>query len=389
MSLTNKEHYVIGLMSGTSLDGIDVAIVKLTDKNDIKLDLVHFQTFPYPEKVKEDIYALCNPKTSRVDRLSGMNMLLGELYADASLRAIEKAGLNPKDILLISSHGQTIYHQPTPAAVGGQHITSTLQIGDIAVVAERTGITTVGDFRTRDMAAGGQGAPLVPYADFLLFKKQEYGRVIVNIGGIANITVLPKAAQKSDVQAYDTGPGNMLIDYFVHLLTDGKRAYDKDGLIAAQGKVDEQWLKKLLSHEYFQADPPKSTGRELFGKEYARQLWKEADEQSIDPVDRIATITELTAVTLCEEINRHMNEAHIEEILISGGGRNNPTLMKRIKTHLNGVSIKGTDEYGMSADAKEAIIFALLGYQCLQKETNNLPSATGSSKPVVMGKVAW
>lgn len=391
MDIANKDqvHYAIGIMSGTSLDGIDVAIVKISDHLQLAHELIHFHTMPYSQAVKDDIALLCNPKTSRVDKMSGMNMLLGKLYADASLEAIEDAKLKPEDISFISSHGQTIYHQPTQAEVGGHELTSTLQIGDISMIAERTGITTVGDFRTRDMAAGGQGAPLVPYADYLLFNSEDNGRIIVNIGGIANITVLPQNATEHDVQAYDTGPGNMVIDYFAQKLTKGKQAFDKDGVLASKGNVDKSWLQQLLSDEYFQAAPPKTTGREMYGEHYSNKLWNEADALGIDETDRIATITELTAVTLANEIKRHIKHANIKEVLVGGGGRYNPTLMSRINAHLKHLHIAGTDEFGVSPDAKEAIIFALLGYNCLKKETNNLPSATGASESVIMGKIAW
>ena len=291
--------------------------------------------------------------------------------------------------MLISSHGQTIFHQPSPVLVADHEVASTLQIGDISVIAERTGIMTVGDFRTRDMAVGGQGAPLVPYADHLLFKEKQFGRVLVNIGGISNITVLPKNCSVSEVIAYDTGPGNMIMDAFTNWATDGNQSYDKDGILAAKGKVDQHWLQKLLQHDYFKLPPPKSTGRELFGMDFARVLWDEAEKNHISDLDKIATATELTAVTIAQEIGKSVERGKIEEVLISGGGRYNHTLMERISYHLPKVTVKGTEEYDMPADAKEAIVFALLGYQCYRKRPNNLPSATGATRSVVMGKIAW
>lgn len=389
--LNLTESYVVGLMSGTSLDGIDAAVVKIVeDDNGIRLDPFHFLTLPYSADLKEKLLQLCDPDTARLEDLSAMNMLLGERFAEAALSAIKAAGLTQKDILLVSSHGQTVYHQPTPITIVGSEVTSTLQIGDIGVIAERTGIMTVGDFRTRDMAAGGQGAPLVPYADYLLFKKEDFGRVLVNIGGISNLTILPKNSSEKEVLAYDTGPGNMIIDSFTQWATDGKQTYDKDGAMAAKGSINQAWLNELVSHPYYFESPPKSTGRELFGIHYAKKLWKEAEDHSINHLDKIATVTELTAITVAIEINKFIEQASIEEVLISGGGRYNKTLMDRFTYHLPAnITIQGTDEYGVPSDAKEAMVFALLGYQCYHKKTNNLPSATGANHPVIMGKIAW
>ncbi|MFC0302127.1 anhydro-N-acetylmuramic acid kinase [Virgibacillus soli] len=381
--------YAVGLMSGTSLDGIDAAVVKITETEEKpNIQLVHFLSSSYSQKMKEEILALCDPQKAKVEDISTMNMLLGEMFAEAALKAIHDAKLLPEDILFISSHGQTIFHQPKPKVIAGKDITSTLQIGDIGVIAEVTGITTVGDFRTRDMAAGGQGAPLVPFADYLLFKEKEYGRVLVNIGGISNFTILPKDCQESDVIAYDTGPGNMIIDAFVYWATEGMQTYDKDGARAAAGNINEEWLQELLQHEYYGLPYPKSTGREMFGTEYARALWEIKSNMHVN--DKIATVTDLTAKSIAQEIRKHADKSNIKEVLISGGGRYNQTLMERIAFHLpKGITVAGTEKYGMSADAKEAITFALLGYQCYYRKTNNLPTATGATKPVVMGKIAW
>lgn len=257
-------------------------------------------------------------------------------------------------------------------------------------MAERTGITAVGDFRTRDMAVGGSGAPLVPYADHMLYAKEKYGRVLVNIGGISNITVLSKGAIAANVIAYDTGPGNMIIDAFVSWATAGRECFDRNGDIARRGMVDERWLNKLLDHPYFEQNYPKSTGREMFGVGFARKIWEEAESLYINQVDRIATVTALTAKTIAKEILNHSKTAYVKEVLISGGGRNNQTLFNSIQEYLpKDISVVGIEEYGMVADAKEAVIFALLGYQCFKKKTNNLPSATGATKEVVMGKIAW
>lgn len=385
-----KEKYAVGLMSGTSLDGIDAALVKISDSEvDIQVDLVHFTSTDYSSAIQAELLKLCHPDTASLDVISKMNMYLGELFADTALKVIHEAGMHEKDIHCIGSHGQTIYHQPDAEKMDGKEITSTLQIGDIGVIAEKTGITTVGDFRTRDMAAGGQGAPLVPYADYMLFTEPKTSRVLLNIGGIANVTVLPAGAHESDVFAYDTGPGNMLIDAFAKWTTDGQQTVDLDGRLAAQGEINEAWLNELLLHEYFSRPSPKSTGRELFGEQYAIQLWNKAEETKMSGVDRLATITELTARTISNEIKNYIEQHDITEVLVSGGGRYNPALMNRIRANLANLDIKPTDDVNTDADAKEAIVFALLGYQCFQQRTNSLPTVTGASYPVVMGKIAW
>ncbi|MCC3356357.1 anhydro-N-acetylmuramic acid kinase [Bacillus sp. REN16] len=380
---------VVGLMSGTSLDGIDAAVVKIseTDNQEIKIKLIRFTTLPYSESMRERILALCDPDRSRLEDISLSNMLLGELFAKATKKVITEAGLEMKDVDLISSHGQTIFHQPEGRQVEGYNLRSTLQIGDIAVIAERTGIMTVGDFRTRDMAVGGQGAPLVPYADDLLFRENSKGRILANIGGIANLTVLPPAESNEQVHAFDTGPGNMLIDAFTTWATNGKQTFDKNGEIAAKGKIDEKWLEELLDHDYYRLLAPKSTGREQFGLDYAKDLWnKKAD---LAPEDKIATITELTARTIADECKRFVDSYKINEVIISGGGWYNQTLRRKLQAHLPpSYKLGSTDELGIPADAKEAIVFALLGYQCINKRPNNLPSATGAKSPVIMGKIA-
>lgn len=234
MKAQSQSVYAVGVMSGTSLDSVDAALVKITEGNDqIDVKLVHFLTLPYTNELKNRLLKLCMPNEAKIEDISSMNMFLGELFAEVSLKVIEEASIHKEDILLISSHGQTIYHQPEPIIIEGKEIISTLQIGDINVIAERTGIMTVGDFRTRDMAAGGQGAPLVPYADYMLFKEKAFGRVLVNIGGISNITILPKNCLSSEVIACDTGPGNMLIDAFTSRVTNGVQSFDDEGSLAA------------------------------------------------------------------------------------------------------------------------------------------------------------
>ncbi|MEH7222314.1 anhydro-N-acetylmuramic acid kinase [Bacillus sp. JJ1566] len=384
-----SQKLVVGLMSGTSLDGLDAAVVNISESENqkIQVKLIHFSTLPYSETMRERILALCDPNRARLEDISLSNMLLGELFAKAAIKVVTEAGLEMKDVDLISSHGQTIFHQPEGKKTEGYNLTSTLQIGDIAVIAERTGVMTVGDFRTRDMAVGGQGAPLVPYADDLLFRINSNGRILANIGGIANITVLPPIESNDQVLAFDTGPGNMLIDAFATWATNGKQTFDRNGELAAKGKVDEKWLEELLDHDYYRLAAPKSTGRELFGLDYAKVLWNA--KADLAPGDKVATITELTARTIAEECKRFIDSYKISEIFISGGGWYNQTLRKRLQANLpSSVKLGSTDELGLPADAKEAIVFALLGYQCINKRPNNLPSATGAHSPVIMGKMA-
>ncbi|WP_010677289.1 anhydro-N-acetylmuramic acid kinase [Bacillus timonensis] len=384
-----SDKVVVGLMSGTSLDGIDAALVSISEDEHqkIQVKLKHFSTLSYSESMRERILALCDPNRARLEDISITNMLLGEMFAEAAKKVVAEAGLKMSDVDLISSHGQTIFHQPEGKMTEGYNLASTLQIGDIAVIAERLGIMTVGDFRTRDMAVGGQGAPLVPYADDLLCRTESNGRILANIGGIANLTVLPPTKSNEQVLAFDTGPGNMLMDAFTTWATDGKQTFDKNGELAAKGKVDEKWLEELLKHDYYRLPPPKSTGRELFGYDYAKELWNE--KADLPPEDKLATITELTARTIADDCKRFIDSYNIQEIFISGGGWYNQTLRKRLLDNLPpSIKLGSTDDLGIPADAKEAIVFALLGYQCINKRPNNLPSATGASTSVIMGKIA-
>ncbi len=386
-----KKMTVCGLMSGTSLDGVDVAIVEFTPSLHGKIDysLVYFNTIDYDEPLKEKLQDIVLPN-SQSPAISSMNMLLGEVFADAVLETVEQSGLTLSEIDLIASHGQTIFHEPERNVNDPHHRANTLQIGDISVIAEKTGIPTIGDFRTRDVAVGGQGAPLVPFADYHLFRSDEVGRALINIGGITNVTILKKKATENDVIAYDTGPGNMMIDAFVHYYSNGKMSYDRNGELASKGIVQEKWLDELMNHAYFSKDYPKSTGREEFGFDYAKKLWEEAAALNISELDRIATITALTARTLTKELNEFIKTGHLHEVYVSGGGVHNEILLQLINEDLmNDIEVKKVEELGMSSDAKEALVFALLGFLGFQKQTNNLPQATGANKAVIMGKISW
>jgi anhydro-N-acetylmuramic acid kinase len=350
---------VAGVMSGTSLDGIDVAVI---DINKSKIETVAHNSTPYPAAVRQAILDASTPAD-----ISRLNFQLGELYA----QAVKKVGVPLKTIELIGCHGQTIYHQ-------GKKPTNTLQIGESAVIAERLGIPVINDFRVRDIAAGGQGAPLVPFVDYLLFTHKKRTRVALNIGGIANITYLPARAKPEDVIAFDTGPGNMVIDALVSAHTKGKQLFDRDGTIAAKGHVDRKLLDKLLVDRYYKQKPPKSAGREQYGADFIASLPK------LKLPDLIATATALTAATIAMGV--HL-AGKPDELIASGGGVHNRQLMGNLAALLPDVKISTTSDYGIDADAKEAIAFAVLAYMTYHARFGNLPSATGAKRPVILGKL--
>lgn len=337
---------VAGVMSGTSLDGINVAIVEIRGR---RIETIAFRSTPYPKRVRE---ALLNLST--VAEVSRLNFELGELYAKAIL-AIEQP------VELIGLHGQTIYHQ------GGKH---TLQIGEAAVVAERTGVDVISNFREADIAAGGQGAPLVPFVDRLLFGGSRKPRAILNIGGIANVTLLPEGI------AFDTGPGNMVIDALVTHMTNGRQRFDRDGKIARRGTVSMDLLIKLLGNPYYRLVPPKSCGREQFGREFVAELIA----TGLPMEDLVATATELTARTIVGAVVAR------EETIASGGGVHNRFLMQRLRTF---VRVRSSAEFGIDPDAKEAIAFAVLAYQTALGRPGNLPVATGARRAAILGKRSY
>jgi len=369
-------------MSGTSLDGIDAALVEIKGSGlSTKVRLIDFVTQPYTDEEKKDILCLCAVNTSSVDEICRMNVYLGRRMAQAAVKVMEKAGIGRSDVDFISSHGQTIYHIPEKHA--------TLQIGELAEIAAGTGCLTVGDFRPSDMAAGGQGAPLVPYMDYLLFRDSQKGRALLNIGGISNVTVLKSGAGPEDVKAYDTGPGNMLIDAIARIGTENALHYDKDGILAARGVINTDWLNELLNgDEYIRAAPPKSTGREYYSMELAGSLWTQGRARGLGLEDITATITAYTAASIQYHFQHFIDpEENIGEVFVGGGGVNNPTLMKYLRERLK-QKVMPMEAVGFNSDAKEAVAFAILGNEFLQGNPNNLPSATGACRPVVMGKLA-
>ncbi|MDQ0340872.1 anhydro-N-acetylmuramic acid kinase [Caldalkalibacillus uzonensis] len=374
---------VVGLMSGTSLDGIDAAVVEIEGVNqDLKVRLLHFWTLPFTPREREELLGLCQPGMSSVDRICTMNVWLGHKLAQAALHAIRQAGMRQDDIDLVCSHGQTIYHAPGNRA--------TLQIGELAVIAEETGCLTIGDFRPHDMAAGGQGAPLVPYVDYVLFRHNRNGRVLLNVGGISNVTCIPAAAAPEHVIAFDTGPGNVLIDQMVYLSTQGQQSFDLDGQIALQGHVDEKWLSDIIAQDsYLLKSPPKSTGREYYHTAYARKLYEQGKRRGLSDVDIVATITAYTVSGITANLEQFVHpKMKTDEIYISGGGRHNRALVGMLSEKLK-INVLPFEKLGFPSDAKEAIVFAVLGYELLCGNANNLPSATGAKKRVPMGKIVF
>jgi anhydro-N-acetylmuramic acid kinase len=388
--LVKKEKkYVIGLMSGTSVDGIDAAIVEITGHGlETTVNLIAFETFPFPPDVPQRILALCQPDTSRVDDICEMNFYIGHLFAEAVKHILQKNGMFTRDIDLIGSHGQTIHHLPRLDEPQGKiKIPSTLQIGEPAVIAHETGIPTIADFRVADMAAGGQGAPLVSYPDYLLFRDTAKTVGLLNIGGIANLTVLPANGSFDSVSAADTGPGNMCVDAVVSEITDGKERYDEAGRRAAQGTPHQSLIDEWLKHPFFHLPPPKTTGREMFGHTFALECLTVCREHNLSDNDSVATLTELTVQTVALYISQFVSEQNpIDRLYVSGGGVHNQTLMKRLSEVLANTVVEPVDTSGISADAKEAIAFAILANESLHGQAGNLPSATGASMRKVLGK---
>ncbi|MEK3885521.1 anhydro-N-acetylmuramic acid kinase [Paenibacillus sp. PL2-23] len=382
--------YAVGLMSGTSLDGVDAAVVRIEGSGpDTKVGLVHYYSRPYDQELRARLKELCDPRSSDVSRICGMNAYMAEVFAAATIEAVREAGLSMSDIAFVSSHGQTIWHMPEGAEGDPYLIRSTLQIGDLSILAKKTGKLTVGDFRPADMAVGGQGAPLVPYGDLILFRHPSKGRMLQNIGGIGNCTVLPPNAGIDDLFAFDTGPGNMIIDQVVQTLSDGEMSYDANGAWAALGRPDAELLASLLSHPYFKGAPPKSTGRELFGAAYTTELLAQASERGLAAADIVATATALTAHTIadaCRELV--LPRCRVDEVIVSGGGAHNATLLRMLGELLPQQRLMTSGELGLADDAKEAVIFALLGHDFLRGIPNNVPAATGADCRTVMGKLA-
>lgn len=391
---THLSRYAVGLMSGTSVDGIDAAVVQITDCPDGKMSvkLIAFENTPFPAAVREDIFTLFDPLKATVNKIGSMNVLLGELYAEASLSVIAAAGLSIADIAVIGSHGQTIYHAPEVEKLHGYEIHYTVQIGEGSVIAARTGIPCVSDFRPADMAVGGQGAPLVPFTEYLLYREAHRTLLLQNIGGIGNMTVIPAGCTQEQVYAFDTGPGNMIIDGVVERLYPGQQTMDTGGAIARNGRIHEGLLNLLTQEPYYTQPLPKSTGREQFGSAYIDWLLAYAKQQNIIAEDVVATVTMLTAWSIGDAYRRYVRDHDPADVLlVGGGGSYNPVMIEFLRQEMEpmGVQVMTQEEIGQSSDAKEAVAFALLADYTLKQQPNNLPNVTGAARPIIMGKISY
>jgi anhydro-N-acetylmuramic acid kinase len=386
----------VGLISGTSVDGIDAALVRIDGHaQQAKIDLIAFETFPYPAEVRAELLALYEDQTSAIARLSSMNVVIGELFAQATLDICDKANIDSRDLEVVGSHGQTVWHQPKHDPAISYSTTSTIQIGEPAVIANRTCAPVFANFRVSDIAVGGQGAPLAPYFDWAIHSDPVRNRAIQNIGGIGNVTWLPAGGAIEDVIAFDTGPGNMLIDGVISALSNGEMVYDKDGQLASEGEVDGGMIGHLLEDPYLQQPPPKSTGREYYNSGQVRDLMA---NMALEPgalgnpdadIQRrcrivIATATAFTAQSIANAYRTFL-PALPDDVLVNGGGARNPTLMRMIAQALPGSNVVPSDEFGINADAKEAMLFALIAHDSLAGLPTNIPPATGAHRPVTLG----
>ena len=378
---------VAGVMSGTSADGINVALVEIgpPGPKGQTIDLLGHAEYPYPRDVRRAILASMNAERASVANLARLNFLLGELYAEAILKAQAKFRLKTA---LIGCHGQTLYHQGEPARFLGRKIAATWQTGEAAAIAARVGATVVSDFRPADMAAGGKGAPLVPFLDYMIYRDARVGRIVQNIGGIANLTAIPAGASPDKLIAFDTGPGNMVIDAVTDRLFG--KAYDKGGRIAASGRVLGRVVKDVLRMPFFRRKPPKTAGREEFGREFADEFICRCGNAR--KVDVVATATALTAGSIAEAVRRFPSrQGKFREFVVSGGGTQNPTLMKMLAAELAdwGLKIRSSDEFGIPSSAKEAVAFALMAYETWSGRPSNVLSATGAKRSAVLGKISY
>ena len=387
----HHDRLAVGLMSGTSLDGVDAALVRISgpaEKPAVRL--LSFLTVPYPRALRLRLLKVAGDVACGVAEISRLNFALGDLFATAALRVCRRGRVSPQRLAFIGSHGQTVFHQgPSRSPSGGAGLSqnvSTLQIGEQAIIAARTGATVVADFRPADLAVGGQGAPLLPLVDYLLLRHKRYGTVALNIGGIANVSVIPACATPQMVFGFDTGPGNMVIDSLMRHFTGGGKAYDAGGCLAAQGRVIEPFVVETLGLPFFRRRPPKSAGREQFGQDFvARHFLRRplADEK-----DLLRTAAELTVRSIGDALQRFVfSRVEIHRLVVSGGGAHNRLLLSRLKELLPHLSVELSDDYGLPVDAKEAVAFAVLADRTLHGLAGNLPAVTGARRAVVLGKI--
>jgi len=386
--MPKKPLLLLGLMSGTSADAIEVALATVTANTPPKL--LNHATLPLAKALRREILRVAEGAPATAAQISQLNFRLGHAFAEAALAALRQFRIPPSRVALIGSHGQTIFHQGRPIPFLGHPTASTLQIGEPAIIAARTSITTVADFRPADIAVGGQGAPLVPYIDYLLYHHPKLGRVSLNLGGIANITVIPANATPSQVFAFDTGPANMLIDALVVHFTHGRQHYDKNARLAAQGRSLPALLNELLRDPYLRQPPPKSTGREYYGTAYLQKLIRRAKKYRARPNDLLRSVTLFTSLSVVDALHRFvLPKIKLHQLIVSGGGAHNPLIIAQLAAALSPIEVLPSSQLGIPEDAKEAYAFALLAYENWQLRPGNLPNATGARRPAILGKIAY
>ena len=373
----------VGLMSGTSLDGIDAVLCDICGSgNTTRIKQLEFTTLPLSSEIKEKIKRCCNNQAT-VAQVCSLNFELGELFAKAVQSVCKQYGVKTTQLGFIASHGQTIYHIPRKTS---DYAASTLQIGESAVIAQRCGCPCIANFRVKDMAAGGEGAPLVPFSEYILYSKKDEAVALQNIGGIGNVTVLPANGSIDDVFAFDTGPGNMVIDEAMQCLFN--LAYDDNGTIASKGKLIEPLMEQLKKDSYLSLVPPKTTGREVYGSNYTHQLLNQYN--TYNPEDIIATLTWFTAYSIAENYRRFILDKHdVKKVILGGGGAHNASLRHFLANELPGIAVLTQEDLGYSSDAKEAIAFVILGNETLHHQFSNVPKATGAKQKVILGNVTY
>jgi anhydro-N-acetylmuramic acid kinase len=379
----------IGLMSGTSHDGVSAAVVELDESSRPPARVIAFQTFPYPARLRKELLAASADEKIGAAAISTLNFVLGRELGRAAIEIASRASVARSDVAFIGSHGHTFFHLPPRRAARGQ-IASTLQLGESAVIAAAAGVPVVADFRAMDLALGGEGAPLAPLAHIWLFADPKRGRVVQNIGGIANATYVPRVTclDHPDLIAFDTGPGNGMIDALASRISGGRLRMDRDGRLAASGHVNHPLLEKLMEHPYFRRRPPKSTGREEFGPDLLDRIVADARLTKVVDHDQLATVTALTARSIADACRRFISpRGPVDQLIVTGGGAQNPTLMRMIAAELPEVEVITAAKVGVDGDALEAVAFAILGYQMLRGRQGNIPSVTGARAPAILGKL--
>ena len=386
--LQKPSRIVLGFMSGTSADGVDAALCRITGCGlTTQVEQLSFTFVPFPQEVRDEILRLASGESACAADFCRINFLLGQLYCEAGEAACQEAGISKGQIDLIGNHGQTLWHIPAEEEYLGRRQRSTLQLGEDALLVECFGCPVVGDFRVRDMAAGGLGAPLVPYTEFLLYRRPDEWVALQNIGGIGNVTVLPANCTLDQVFAFDTGPGNMVIDAVISRLTNGRTTYDDGGAMAAQGKLHPELLLWMLDDPYLSKKPPKTTGRELYGPVYVDRLMEKAGTLNVAPTDLLHTVTQFTAETIAYGLRRFSPQMP-QRLIVGGGGSLNRCLMEQLRQVLTECRVMTIEDLGLNSSAKEAVAFAVLANETIFASCNNAPSATGARHPVVMGKIS-